>query len=324
MKIHIIFLVLIASFFSCNNEFDLNEKWDDIPVTYAIINPSDTAQYIRIERVFNDPNISGLDLAKNIDSIYYKGLTVKLLGENTGQEAILNLIDGNSDKHIRDKGIFTDKPNYLYKLTSSEMKILPGEKYKLIVLKDNNDTLTFGSTKTIKEIPIYRPSSANRPIKLDYLSKFTIAWDEDKNAGYYDVFLLIKIKEKSGGDEWIDKELTWKVKSKLNEDTYSILGKDFYQFLSNELPVDNNIQRKFVRFNVIIRGVGKELKDYTQVINANLGITSSQQIPTYSNMSHGYGIFTSINTSHLDNFYLQEKYLDTLARGVYTRNLNFQ
>ncbi len=49
-------LIIIIGFFlitSCSNEFDLNEKWKDIPVTYGMLNPKDTAQYIRLERVFN-------------------------------------------------------------------------------------------------------------------------------------------------------------------------------------------------------------------------------------------------------------------------------
>jgi len=324
MKKNIIVLLFVVFAFSCNNDFELNENWKDIPVTYGIINPSDTAQYIRVERVFNDPEISGKVVAKNIDSIYYKNITVKLIREKYNFSYRLDLIDGNLDGHKRDTGAFANTPNYLYKIKTTDMDLIPGEKYKLVVLKENRDTLTYATTTTIKNIDIYRPSSTERPIKLDYKSKFTVSWDEDLSAGYYDMIITFNIKESTNNTDWVKKKYEWKVKTKLSESTNSILGESFYQFLQNKIPVIPQVKRKFVSFDVKIRAVGKELKDYTQVINANLGITSSQQIPIYTNLSNGYGIFTSINTSELNGFFLQEDYLDSLSYGIYTRELNFQ
>ncbi len=328
MKKILVLLAIVMILTSCDNTLNLNEDWKDIPVTYGILNPSDTAQYIRVERVFIDQNSSAFEVAKIADSIYYKDITVSLIRNKTDKKYDLNLIDGNTDGHIRDTGIFTNTPNYLYKINTSDIELNPSEDYTLLVTKENGDTITMAKTRTLKDVVIYIPSSnaLSRPVKLEYDLKRNTNWDKDPSAGYYDLILIINYKEKDDSEdaEWVKKSLEWKVATGITSTKYKFLGKDFFIFLKNNLKVEDNIIRKFSSFDIKVRSVGKELKNYTDILNSNLGITSSQQIPTYTNMSNGFGVFTSINFTEMKGFFLSDETLDTLSTGIYTKDLNFE
>ena len=77
MKKILIFAISALLFTACDNELELIEDWKDIPIVYAILDPADTAHYIRVEKAFVDNEISGFELAGNPDSIYYENITVQ-------------------------------------------------------------------------------------------------------------------------------------------------------------------------------------------------------------------------------------------------------
>ncbi len=319
-------ILLIVSFFvSCNNELDLNEKWEDIPITYGFLNSKDTVQYIRIEKVFNDPNNSALEVAQIKDSIYYDNIEVKIVDLNSGMDYRLEKIDGNLENHEREEGVFLQSPNYLYKL-SGKGKIIADREYSLIVIKKDGDTLTTATTRTVDNIKIYNPISTENPVKFRNISRYNIFWEGGENSGNFDVIMRLHILEKNAAasNKWEEKVIDWKVVKEMEGYKYSIIGKDFYVFLQSNLEKNKDISRKFESFDLIVRGVGKELKAYKDVLNTNLGITSSQQIPTYTNLTNGYGVFTSINTETMSGFYLAKETRDSLRVGKFTKDLNFE
>ena len=63
---------------SCSNEFELTENWKDITIIYGLLDASDTAQYIRIEKAFLDETTSALTIAQEADSIFYNNISVSL------------------------------------------------------------------------------------------------------------------------------------------------------------------------------------------------------------------------------------------------------
>ena len=321
-------IIIIGTIFiySCSNEFDLNETWKDLPVTYSLLNPNDTAQYIRLERVFNNPNTSALEIAKNTDSLYYGDVNVKLIREKDNSMYSFIRIDGNEEGYVRDTGIFAFAPNYLYKINTKDIVLNSGEKYSLIVSENDNDTLTYAKITLVTPITIVLPYTTANPVKFGYIQNFNVTWDGGSNAGYYDLFLTIHLEEKNTtiSDEWQNKDLEWKAGEGILSQGHKIVGKNFYIYLQNNLKEDPNIKRKFIGFDIKVRGVGKEFKEYTDILKTNLGITSSQQIPTYTNMSNGYGVFSSISTNDLNGFYLHEQTLDSLKIGIYTKKLNFE
>jgi len=319
-------VLLFSSIYSCNNDIDLNENWKEIPVTYGILNPKDTAQYIRLEKAFSDPQTSALEIAKIPDSLYFKDISVNIIREKTHDSYSLEMIDGNLDGHVRDTGIFANYPNYLYKIKTENIELIPSEKYTLLALKSNGDTLTSSTISLVKDINIYLPYSTDKPVNLIYISNFNINWEGGDRNGYYDLFIVFHIKEKntSTTNEWERKTYTWKVDDKISTQKYRIEGRRFYQFLQDNLEANPNISRRFLGFDMKIRAVGKEFKDYVDILHTNLGITSSQQLPVYTNMSNGYGVFSSINIQEMNGFFIGNIMDDSLRTGIYTKLLNFE
>ncbi len=328
MKKLVFFLAVALTILSCDNSLDLNETWKDFPVIYGFLNPSDTAQYIRVERVFNDSNTSAIQVAKIADSLYYKDINVVLIRDKTADSYPLQLVNANLDGFVRDTGVFADTPNYLYKIKTKDIVLNPSENYTLLVTRENGDTITTANTRVLKNIVIYIPSgnALERPVKLGYDLKHNISWDPDHDAGYYDLFLRMNFEEKNKtfGNNWIEKSLNWKIATGIIKGNHRYLGKDFFIFLREHLQANNNIERRFSTFDLKVRAVGKELKNYTDILNSNLGITSSQQIPTYTNISNGFGVFSSINITEINGFYLSDETLDSLSNGIYTKDLNFK
>ncbi|MEZ4907161.1 MAG: DUF4249 family protein [Saprospiraceae bacterium] len=247
---HILFIILLASisFISCNNDIDLNETFKEIPVVYGILNPQDTAQYIRLERVFNDPETSALLVAQNPDSIYYSNASVFLNDNSTGTSYKLEKIDANNDNFPRDTGIFAQSPNYLYKIKNDDINIEPGKKYTLIVLNNNGDTLTSAYTNIVSDLLIYIPSNNSKPIKLPYYySSTNVSWTGASNASYFDVFLIFNIEEKNTetGTDWTPRQITWKAGEYIESNSLRILGSDFYQNIGLLIETDPNIKEDF-------------------------------------------------------------------------------
>ncbi len=70
-------------------------------------------------------------------------------------------------------------------------------------------------------------------------------------------------------------------------------------------------------------GGGVEFLDYLRISDANLGITSANQVPVYTNISDGFGIFASRSYVSESDISLSAVSRDTLADGIYTKHLNF-
>jgi hypothetical protein len=111
---------------ACNDEIDLTADWKDIPVVYGLIDKSDDTHYIRIEKVFVDPDRNALEVAEIPDSIYYASLTVELEKLSTGQRVNLVRVDGNDIGIPRDTGVFANSPNYLYTFDADDL-LLEGQ-----------------------------------------------------------------------------------------------------------------------------------------------------------------------------------------------------
>ena len=79
MKRFVLIATLLSTFlYSCETDFDVTSDWEDIAIVYGLLDPTDTAQYIKINKAFLDKSVSALVIAQNPDSLYYKNIVVQL------------------------------------------------------------------------------------------------------------------------------------------------------------------------------------------------------------------------------------------------------
>lgn len=330
----LIFAFLLGSvfIFSCSNDFDVNAKWKDIPVVYGLLDISDTAHYIRVERAYLDPKADALVLAKITDSIYYENATVRLERVSNGEVFTLQKVDGNKWGYPREDGIFATDPNWLYRIDSTVLRLKAGEKIRLRIDRDNGLPEVTSNALILTPIKLNTPQSGTNGFSFNSngFSKTNIAWTAADSAYIFDATLFVRYAEypKINPADVVYKTIKWpwarslRRESNNNFDVEKI-GVEFYELMKNNIEVNDDLKRIFIGIDVEIIAGGNALQKYVNVSSANTGITASGEIPTYSNISEGLGIFDSVNKFRRNGVGIQDKTRDTLKMGYLTKNLNF-
>lgn len=332
-----IIVAIVLTFTSCSNDFELVEKGAEIPVVYGVLSAQDTATYIRVEKAFIDEKIGGDVLAKDAANLYFEDINVKLRHVSSGKEVILQRVDGNLEGYQRVEGIFADAPNYLYKIKRNQLNYVANEDYKLIIAKNDGPTLTESTTKILR--PLSDDSNDVEPrngtfFSFAYQSDFRVTWYPDVNSVIHDVILTVNYTEYLGSTA-TEKSVVWKAgintsdrNAQSNSYSFVTKGRNFYEFMSSAIPVagpNNPVTRVFKDITLRIVSGGHPIRDLIRIGQVNLGITSSGEIPTYTNMSNGArGIFTSKTEFIREGIGVSSLTLDSLRNGVITRNLNFK
>lgn len=315
-------LIICLYCISCDNELDLVADKVEVPVVYGLIDQADTAQYIRVERIFVDEEISGNVIAQNPDSLYYEDITVKLIRASNGEEYILNRVDGNLEGHVREDGAFANAPNYLYKILTEDIPLSPNEIIELSiegVFEDKNIT----SSAVILEPPFLLNPPNDGLISFEGTKKVNIGWTPKGEAEIYTVVFYFNITE-TKGEISTDKRLEWIVSANTDKSNIEANGNDFYSFLSGALEKDELVRRSFNSIEFELISGNKSIEDYIRVGQANLGITSSGEIPVLSNLSDGLGVFGTTHTHRRTGIMLTQPSRDSLLNGSITADLNFQ
>lgn len=327
MRYFYLFIVVSWILVGCDNELDISEDWKDIPVVYGIIDASDTAHYFRIEKAFYDSQINSYTLAKVIDSIYYKDAEVFLLDPKTKQRFPLQKVDGNLEGYVRDEGLFAQSPNYLYKIKTSVLK--PAQKTKLdlkIVLHSGKDTVS-SSTVMIGDFKFIRPIPGEvQRLDLSYQNKIPVRWGLAENAYFYDVIVKFNYRERDlqVSNIWQNKSVEWTAERFITTNSISIQGQDFFVNIASKIKENSFAEREFMNMEFFITGFGSEVYEYISIYSANLGITGSQEIPLYSNIDGGVGIFSAKKTIGIGDLLMVQSSQDSLISGIYTSKLNFK
>ncbi len=312
-------------FTSCDNELVVTDQWKDIPIVWGFLSKSDTAHYIRVEKAFLDPNISANVIARIPDSLYYDDAVVTLKRITTGQVYTLARVDGTTEGYPRSDGAFAEIPNYLYKIKANQINLVVGDKYQFS-LQRNDQTDPVTAETIILPSPVLRNPPVGSLLSFKQNVTFFFNWNPIEAAGVYDLQMRFNYYEKTPetGNINVFKSIQWTVAQGLEDREHEMDGAEFYNSISANIEVDPSAIRLFESIDIIVWCGGKELQEYITILGANDGITSTQDIPLYTNLSEGRGIFTSRNLSNNVDFGLTNASLDSLKNGTITGDLNFQ
>lgn len=314
-----------SMFISCDNEIDLVADYKNIPITYGLLDRSDTAQYIRVEKAFVDPAKSALLLAKEPDSLYYSDAVVQLKNLATNELYTLERVDGSLEGYPRDTGVFATHPNWMYKIRTEEMRMNPGDRFEIIIDRgDTYDQIT-ARTKIVGDVQLVRPR-AGSVIDFSGFGDFSMVWTEDPSTSFYDVKLDIFISEwnPSTSDPKEVVVIPWVLGRSITEARLNVSKREFYALLASRLEENPSLERSLDSFQLTVNSGGEELYDFVRVNLANTGITASQEIPRVTNMSEGFGVFSSKNSISESDFMISSATYDSLRIGQLTQDLNFK
>ena len=336
LKNSIFFLLILFFSNSCSNEFDLTAEWKDIPIVYGILSAEVPVHYMRIEKAFLDPDITPLELAKESDSLYYQDAIVEIENLDNGQKYRFEKVDAADEGFTREEGIFATDPNYIYKISGGQMPLEGGERLQLQINRGENKVLVTAETKILPPISITRPVVPTIRGWTESVQQ-KISWKPNSDeAQIFDIEVVFKYDERlnSQGSSTVSKQISWfPIKNRrITEEevgnpqlTESISGAAFYQFIGESLKDDEPAIRAARGVDFIVHGGGTEIERFFSISLANGGITGSQDPPVYTNISSGgRGIFSSSSIGKYENIQLEFDARDSLLRGRFTRELNFQ
>lgn len=317
---------------SCSNDFEVIAPWKDIPVVYGLLNIGDNAHYIRVEKAFLDAKGNSLELAKIPDSLYYQNATVQLERLTDGKLFSLKRVDGNKVGYPRESGVFAQSPNWLYKIDSNVIRLQKSETIRFRLDRGNGLPHVTAETAVLDKGRQRTPSTNDGRFAFYYNLPTKLSWSPAPEARIFDVKLVFNYAEWSINNPagLVSKSVDWvwtrglRVESAQPEMVLEKTGIEFYQVLKSSLEVNVNLRRIFTGIDIVIINGGQALEKYINVALANTGITGSQEIPTFTNLSEGRGVFSSINYLVTKNVQLNTESRDSLRTGIHTKLLNFQ
>lgn len=336
MKKLLYVLPFVALFWSaCKNDFNVAAPWKEIPVVYAMLSPDDTAHYVRVEKAFIDEDKSAIEISKIGDSLYYpeNAITVYLVRVSTADRLLLKRVDGVKEGLIKDT-----QPRWLYKLpTNLNNKILPGEKYRVEVERADGKSKITGETTIPKDFTFNTPVPANFPRKIGFQleSGTDFQWRSDVNGLYFNLTMKVRYREEAADGTVLSRRtIEWTPivnvsRTDIGAPSYvgkaTITQQRFFQMLADSIaPIEPNRFRYFELGDLVLEGGGYEIGEFLKIAAAASGITGAEVLPTYTNMSEGYGLITSKNLVVLDGIKISPETVDAMRVHPLTGLLGFK
>lgn len=294
----LILLCLLGSL-SCSEDFQLTEPWKDIPVVYGFVNVRDSVQYVRVERLFVDENIPASQIAKNVDSLYYKNAVVSLvnLTRNKTEDYPLTMVDANLEGYVRNEGPFATSPNYIYRIRTADMVLNSGDSILLKLNRSAELPLVTARIVVLNDMSFSTPADDQKVLVFKPTESQQFSWSAKNDAKIFDFIINIYVQEVNVVTTITEtKKIVWSAQKGDFSKKVLINNQSFYNILRDRLIVDGNIKRQILKVDLEVKAGGQDLLEFNSIVNANTGITASQEIPRYSNLSEGFGLFASTAT----------------------------
>lgn len=345
-------MILVAFLFnSCKDKLNILAPYKELVCVYAILNPQEQYQYIRINKVFAGEG-SAYDMAQQRDSINFPAgqLQVSLKRKVNGTYVSVTPLGNITELFLKDTVIYTAPGtfNSEQRLYYTDKKLYPGGTYELYI-KDVKSNVTFTASTTM--IDSVKPGFI-QPLAPPY---YPVTPDPNNPSYYYldlsnlDVERYVRFKSEPGAymyelyvrmhyidsmlngstiPKYVDNKYTAIFSSTLNgnEDmkfTYTSgqLLNSFYLSILNKDNDPNILFRRIVKFDYIIYAANY---DYYVFLQSNMPSTSvAQDKPVYSNISNGaVGIFAARSRIHVSK-HLSTSFIDFMATKKPFCNLRF-
>lgn len=315
MKNKLLYSLFCAALFitSCSEKFDVAAPYKNITVVSGVLDASDTAHYIRIQKAFLDQNKSAIDMAKVADSNFYANLTVKVYATNmnsgnlVGTPITLTKVDMNNEGYPKAPGTFFTAPNYAYKFKTA---LDPQYRYVLTITNNATGEIDSASTTIVNTsgnnlaVPsifnVVNPS-LSPDTSADNTTPFKVTIPSDTMV----VQAYLRL-------HWVDKNVGTGVQTDQyadwNFDNENHLGGSQYldlqannnalfKFLRNAMgPAPQGVERYIDSSDLIIYGGSADFYTYSVYYGVpGTGLTGSDIQPIYTNIKgkNVLGLFAS-------------------------------
>lgn len=322
-------LVLIGfGYQSCSNDIDVLTDYKESIVCYGILNPKDTAHYIRVSKVFLGEG-SALVFAQTQDSIQLRPeeMEVRITRMLNGSEMSYWILQPDSSIP-RDSGIFLWPHHVLYR--GAFPVLTDGSTYVLTVTNLRTGFQVHSETPIVKEVSQISPASTQQAINLEDNSMIGFVFRAPEFGKRYQLTVRFFYEEKFIFDstqvsmryvDWVIGE-TESLTDLGGENCQLVVQRDnFLRMLANNIEPDPMVFRVSNTLSFIYTSASE---DFVTYLNVQLAINNSAaDLPLFSNIENGIGLFASRNTSTLPNYHIDADTRYELVNNVITQDLNF-
>jgi hypothetical protein len=323
--LHLVLGICILGFNSCANDIEVLAPYEENAAIYALLDPNASTQFIKINKVFINPNAKASDVAKIADSLYFDSITPELVELETGNRFPLT----RANIALKDSGYFANSPNYLY---VTKQRINFKNNYQIELTLPSSGKKVVAKTNIVyTPFVAYPVSPSQKIIAIQTTSTMQIQFGAPKNGKIFDAYFVFNYTEIDAFDtsKKTDKSIEWKILRSYR--TLSDQGKEyviqripgilFYDLLLNNIPYNPNIIRKFKPCSFMLVSGNQELDNYIQASTPSIGIVQKQS--EYTNVSNGVGIFGSRNTYYIDQVDLSDITKNTIVSGADYKKMGF-
>ena len=296
-------------FNACSTDVDLYNDYKDITVVYGLLDPGKDTNYVKINKAFLGPG-NAFDIALIADSCNYPNkLDAKIIefrspvNQNNFQEHKTMVLD-TITIHDKEPGIFYAPDQLVYYTKEKIHSNGDYFKYKYRLEIDRGDTVLTSETNIVGG-ELFMPESKPLGFKAE---TGTIKWYPCPNAAVYEVVIKLYFTEVGPGADSVQRCMNWSLGthpvSDLTEDhgkfVINYQSSVFYANLASFLGSDTvggatekNVERIIYDYclGISISAGGEELYNFISVNAPSSSLV--QNIPEYTNVNGGYGVFSS-------------------------------
>lgn len=324
-------LAVLSVLSACKQNFRVTADYKEIPIVYGLLDQTDSIHYIRIQKAFLDQNTSAILQSSVPDSIYYPDiLEVSIKELETDHVFNLSRINGDTIGILKEKGLFAQSPNILYRFSGI---LDPDRTYQLNILNTVTGLQVSSETDLVGKFKSIIPNPSYLIYWSDIVDQIiSLSWKSADNAKVYQLSMDFVYKEiQNGTTDTVIKEVNWSIfnnrilYTEFSDYIFSFEFRTerFFQYMGTQIPENPNVSRiaDFGRFH--LTAGGNSLGDLIAHQYVQNGLTGAMASPEYTNIKNGNGIFSSRYQLIIENPFTSETH-ESLKNSVYTRHLGFK
>ena len=325
MKIKLQLLLIPALLSISCEKVELKAPYQEIPVVYCLLNPKDTTQYVRINRMYYCDDAYAF--TQNADSVTYPFGEWEVLLEQWKNDQMLG--DGPIKFKPtlmipKEPGHYTTDNHVLY---SSNEPLVTRCEYVLkcrniksgLELEARTSSLGKYNYITVSDDRRTYHAASYFPELMDYHSSlFFQNYDHKITRFYYKEIRNDSLRFKYV--DWLPRENPLLIAPLRDDSLEGQFHDDYYRYLSECIPVEPDVKRIALGVDKMFTIANKELFIYINLYNS---YDIYYYVPDFSNIVNGKGIFSCRYHYTYFGKKLKPETIDTISYGRYLKNHRF-
>lgn len=332
-------LCIMLALSACNSDFDVNDKWEEAPVVFCVLDKEQSMQYVKVNKSFLG-NVPASEMASVSDSLFYDCDVQVKLYRKQGNTVLKKWDFHPVDSIPKESGYFASDRNTIW---VGKPELTEGFTYELEVNIDNGRIIAKGETQLVDGSRIITPDERAPKVELArYSNDFSIKYTPGENANLQETNVYFNYLEIMNNGDTVPKSIriynNQAYKTSVNTYTAVELAfsvASFYSSLAAQINADDEtVVKRLVNMpdclSFAVSSGDENLYTYMQVTKPASGI--AQDRPIFTNVyidkeskltgGKAYGLVASRCTKYRSKA-LGSETLDSISRGIHTKDLKF-